>query len=328
MIRVSIIIATYNRIKLLLKALDSILTQEASGISFEVLVIDNNSTDSTRIMVESIANISEIPVKYFFEGSRGKGFALNKGIKEAQGEILVFTDDDVIAHPYWLKNIVECFDQYGCDSVGGRVLPDYPSQTPSWVIDNAKKLVGPIVCYDYGEEVKPYRKKLMYEFLGANMAIKKAVFDELGLFLTDIGPGKTLMGEDTQMLYRLSRAQKNLYYCGSALVWHPVDPKRMTLGYIAKWNMCLGLYRVIADERSMPANLKYFFGFPPYLLKIIAGQIGLLFFHVFDRNKFLDTWIELFINVGKLRQIKRFHMQLEKGAFRHELFCQCDHLHV
>src|SRR5437016_2203390 len=107
--QVSIIIATYNRFALLSKALDSILGQTVSeNTGYEVIVIDNNSTDRTRQLVEEVANISKIPVKYFFESLRGKGFALNRGIQEAQGDILVFTDDDIVADKDWLANIVKC----------------------------------------------------------------------------------------------------------------------------------------------------------------------------------------------------------------------------
>jgi glycosyltransferase involved in cell wall biosynthesis len=329
MTEVSVIIATYNRSDLLSKALKSILNQEINeSFNFEIVIIDNNSTDETRPIVERVAHTAKVPVKYFFESKQGKGFALNRGIKEAQGEILVFTDDDIVADPKWLSNLVFCFEQYNCDSVGGRVLPDYPENTPSWIIDNAQNLSGPIVRYDYGKDIKPYRRKLMYEFLGANFAFKKSVFDDLGLFLTDIGPGHTLMGEDTDMISRLLQANKILYYCGTALVWHPVDPKRMTLGYIAKWNMCLGFYRVIADEKSMPSDLKHIGGYPSYLIKVMVKEILELCFYAFNRKEFLRVWIELFTNIGKAKQIKKFHSKIAKGVPRNELFRQRDYMHV
>lgn len=329
MVRVSVIIATYNRVDLLYKALDSILLQKLKkDVSFEILVIDNASSDETAQMIRAISDLSKVHVRYIHESKRGKGFALNRGIREAQGDILIFTDDDIVADSRWLANMVECFETYQCDCVGGRVLPDYPPQAPQWIIENSKLLVGPIVSYDYGEETKVYQNKVMFEFLGANFAFKKSVFNELGEFLTDIGPGKTMMGEDTEMVSRLLKEGKKLYYCGEALVWHPVDPKRMTLKYIARWNVCLGIYRVVADEKSMPSDLKYIFGFPSYLLKVMAKQIGLLFVFVLDRSKFLKIWIELFINIGKTLQIREFYFKLEQGASRHELFCQCNHLHV
>jgi glycosyltransferase involved in cell wall biosynthesis len=326
--RVSIVIATYNRAELLSKALLSILNQKAQGVFFEVIVIDNNSKDTTRVMVESLSKDTSVLLKYSFEPLQGKAFALNRGIKEAQGDIIFFSDDDIIADPQWLINMTRCFEMYDCDCVGGRVLPVYPAHTPQWIVDNRKALVGPIVYYDYGIEVKKYQEKLMYEFLGANYGFKKSVFNELGVFRTDIGPGRTLMGEDSEIMRRLIKAQKNIYYCGEALVWHPVDPKRMTLQYIARWNMGLGNCRVMTDEHSRPVILKYILGFPRYLLKIIAQQIGQLCIHVFNPNKFINIWIELFINIGKASQIRRYHLQTARKEIQNETISQHSHLYV
>jgi glucosyl-dolichyl phosphate glucuronosyltransferase len=326
---ISIVIATYNRAPLLAKALSSITSQSLDrDISLEVLVIDNNSNDYTPLFVMEFARTSKVPIHYHFEPQRGKGFALNRGIQEAKGEVIVFTDDDIVADPLWLQHIVDCFRDYNCDCVGGRVVPEYPSNPPSWVVNCADDLIGPIVRYDYGQEVKEYRPTAMYEFLGANYAFKRSVFDEIGLFLTDIGPGRTFGGEDTEMIRRLWQAKKTLYYCGFALVWHPVDPKRMTLDYVARWNMSLGLCRVMSDERNMPEDLKYLFGYPTYLIRLIAKEALLLFFYMFNEKKFIRTWISLFINIGKAMQIRHFHLKLAKGALKHELFRERNYLHV
>jgi glycosyltransferase involved in cell wall biosynthesis len=328
MFKVSVVIATCNRVNMLSKALLSILSQKTDQIMFEVLVVDNNSKDKTREVVESLSEYSPVLLRYSFEPSQGKAFALNRGIREAQGEIIVFSDDDIVADPYWLMNLVHCFDIYDCDSVGGRVLPDYPENTPVWIKNNAKLLSGPIVSYDYGTEVKKYQDKVMYEFLGANVAFKKSVFAEVGNFRTDLGPGQTLMGEDTEIVARLIKARKKLYYCGTALVWHPVDSKRMSLFYIAKWNMGLGYCRVITDQASRPIGLKYLFGYPRYLIKIIIKQIGLLCLHVQNKREFLSIWIDLFVNIGKARQLRRYHLQKRKEVVNHETFSQRSHLHV
>ena len=328
MFKATVIIATCNRADLLVKALSSILDQKAKGIRFEVIVVDNNSKDKTRDVVVAMAESTMVPLNYSFEPMQGKAFALNRGIKEAQGEIIVFCDDDIIADPHWLMNLVNCFETYRCDAVGGRVLPDYPQHTPQWIKTNAKFLVGPIVSYDYGNEVKIYQNKFMYEFLGANFAFKKSVFSELGMFRSDLGPGRTLMGEDTEMVSRLIKADKSLYYCGTALIWHPVDRKRMSLRYIAKWNMSLGYCRVIVDEKSRPEGLKYIFGYPRYLLKTIAGQIGMLIKNMFNRDIFIGIWIELFINIGKAKQIRRYRLKPQRKEVADEASREHSHLHV
>ena len=325
--RVSIIIATYNRALLLSKTLLSVLNQKAGGVPFEVIVVDNNSKDKTRDMVESLSKDTSVLLRYLFEPLQGKAFALNRGIKEAQGDGILFIDDDIIVDPQWFINMTRCFEMYDCDCVGGRVLPVYPARTPRWVIDNAQALVGPVVYYDYGIETRKYQKEVMYEFLGVNYGFKRSVFNELGMFRTDIGPGHTLVGEDSEMMRRLIKAQKNNYYCGQALVWHPVDPKRMTLQYIARWNVGLGSCRIMTDE-SRPVSLKYILGYPRYLLKVIAQQIGQLCIYVFNPKKFINIWIELFINIGKARQIRRYHLQTTRKEIPYETSSEHNHLYV
>ena len=207
----------------------------------EIIVADNNSGDDTKRVVEKY--VSQFPerIKYLFEPRQGKSYALNRGIQEAKGDILAFTDDDVLVDPYWLAHLVECFEKYGCDGVGGRVVPVYPDQTPQWIRDNSVKLAGIVVVADYGEETKPYGKP-MDPFIGSNYAFKRKVFNDCGLFRVDLGPGARAMGEDTELIERLSAKGYSLYYCGAAVVRHPVDLGRLRLDYIAKWHMALGRF--------------------------------------------------------------------------------------
>ena len=319
MFDMSVIIVTYNRAAFLPQALRSILGQTMDG-NFEVVVVDNNSTDATKAVVEGLAQEYGGRLRYLFERRQGKSYALNTGVQESRGWFVAFTDDDAVAEPDWLKNLMDCFENYDCDGVGGRVLPEYPAGTPPWVMANARTLVGPIVYYDYGSTVRKYTRNI-YEFVGANMAFKRSVLDEAGAFRTDLGPGQALMGEDTEMVRRLFKAGRKLYYCGPAVVWHPVDPKRMGLRYIARWNMALGRYRGTLEKKSLPPGLRYIFGFPAYLVRVMAQQAASLCGHAFDRSRFLEIWTELFINVGRMQQLKR------KGVDHEPLF-ERDHLYV
>ena len=190
---VSVIIAAYNRSSQLKTVLEGLLDQETGGnFAYEVLVVDNNSTDATREVVESyMPKFSSEALKskcaglrYFFEPTQGKAHALNHGIKKVQGEIILFTDDDVILDKNWIRETVKCFDRFDCDGVGGRVLPVYPENTPNWIKGDKNKMSGIVVTYDYGEETKKY-EKTMDEFIGANYAFKREVFNDCGLFRTE-----------------------------------------------------------------------------------------------------------------------------------------------
>jgi len=309
----SVIISTYNRSEFLSKTLQSLLEQKKEGnFDFDVVIVDNNSSDNTKNVVTSFIPAFNNRLRYLFEPQQGKSYALNKGIAETAGDILVFTDDDVVLDPHWLSNIVECFETYRCDGLGGRILPQYPPDVPEWLIKNKDLIVGPVVYYNYGEGTMVYEKP-MYEFLGANFAFKRSLFNECGLFRTDIGPGKKVLGEDTEITNRFLDAGKRLYYCGKVLVWHPVEPQRMTLKYISEWYIALGRYRVIMNSKnSVFPGAATFCGIPLPLLKRIAGETMYLLTHVFNQRELLRAWVDLCVSYGKASQLRRIREAQKK----------------
>ncbi|HET9786097.1 MAG TPA: glycosyltransferase, partial [Pyrinomonadaceae bacterium] len=109
---ITVVISTFNRCEMLPAAIESVLTQEASGVSYELIVVDNNSTDSTKQVVHSFINQGHQNLRYVFEPQQGLSYGRNAGIKNARGAIIVFFDDDVRAHPDWLSNIKRAFDLY------------------------------------------------------------------------------------------------------------------------------------------------------------------------------------------------------------------------
>jgi glycosyltransferase involved in cell wall biosynthesis len=300
----SVILATYNRGENLRTALSTVVDQYCDGtFDYEIIVVDNNSTDGTKKVVESF--MSKDPrVKYIFEPVQGKSGAMNKGMAQARGEFFCFTDDDVRVDAHWLWNIKKCFLEHQCDVVGGRVLPIYPINTPQWVKDNIDILRGAIISYDFGEDTKVY-VKTMYEFIGANFALRKSLVEECGLVRTDLGVGGPYMGEDTEYIGRLAKNNKKLYYCGAALVWHPLDLKRTQLSFIAKWNQALGRYRAFTnDYKTLPASLVYYFGVPRYLLLEMLGTVCGLIVNLFDKREFLKHWVRLSIDRGRAIEIR------------------------
>ena len=319
---VSVIIAAYNRCEDLKKVLEGLLAQRVEGkLTYEVIVVDNNSTDATRRSVESCMPKFSSPqinngcsgLRYFFEARQGKSYALNRGIQEARGDIIAFTDDDVLLDPYWLYHLIECFEEYGCDGVGGRVVPVYPERTPQWIRDNPTKLAGIVVIADYGEETRPYGKP-MDPFIGSNYAFKKEVFDECGLFRVDLGPGTAAMGEDTEFIERLSARGYALYYCGAALIRHPVDLGRLRLKYIAKWHTALGRFAARSEMKSTDKHFVYYFGVPRYLLKGFLKDVFLLVPSAFNRLYFYNRLRGLFRKAGMIKEYRLKHRQGRQTA--------------
>jgi len=317
MLKVSVIIATYNRRECLKKCLESLAGQECDGsFSGEIIVVDNNSSDTTKEVVEAyfpnFNNSSKkkpsLTLRYLFEPKQGKSYALNKGIDAADGEIVAFTDDDVVIDPKWLASIAKCFSEYDCDGVGGRVVPIYPDHTPQWIKNNPTKLAGIVVIADYGTDTKPYSSS-MDPFIGSNYAFKKEVFNKCGSFREDLGPGlPVLLGEDVELVTRFVNQGKTLYYCGEAIVRHPVDLGRLNIKHISKWHMALGRF---AAQNEMDANEQDFvtyFGIPRYLLIGAVKDSACLILSLFSRPRFYNRLRGLFRKVGMMREY-RDHVQ-------------------
>ncbi len=137
------IICTYNRADSLKRTLDSFRNQEALECeeAWELLVVDNNSSDHTRQVVKSFVATAKMNVRYIFEPRQGKSYALNTGIANSNGQILAFTDDDVIVDKRWVASIIEAGSRYPHEAFGGKVLPLWPDYIPPWIQGTAHILV-------------------------------------------------------------------------------------------------------------------------------------------------------------------------------------------
>ena len=131
---VTVILCTYNRSESLAKALDSIAASILPNErQWEVLVVDNNSKDQTRTVVEDFCDRYPGRFRYLFEPHPGKSHALNSGVRDAQGEILAFVDDDVSVEPTWLQNLTGMLHSGEWAGSGGRILPAPGFSPPRWL---------------------------------------------------------------------------------------------------------------------------------------------------------------------------------------------------
>jgi glucosyl-dolichyl phosphate glucuronosyltransferase len=184
----SIIICTYNRDLSLVRTLEAISAQVVrGGTSWELIVVDNNSSDGTRSVVEAYRPKTSVPVRYVFEERQGKSFALNSAIEAASGKVLAFTDDDVSPEADWLERIMDVMERNGADGVGGRILPRWSSVPPGWLLAE-KDLLRKLAILDFSHSTKVVRGTRSAGIFGANMAFKRELFAELGGFDTGLGP--------------------------------------------------------------------------------------------------------------------------------------------
>jgi hypothetical protein len=211
---ISVVVATYNGGKNLMMVLTSLAaSQIPPGYSWEVIIVDNNSTDQTRAIAESFIARGHQNVRYLFEPRRGKSFALNTGIRESKGRIIAFTDDDCIVDVKWIRSILQ---EYSSDpslvAIGGRVELYDPKDKPSTIrISNQRNLIS----------LTPF-EPWFSPIIGCNMALKREVFDAVGYFDEDLGPGSKygLVAEDIDLLYQIYKNRLKVVYVPELLVYH------------------------------------------------------------------------------------------------------------
>jgi len=236
---ISAVVCTYNRCESLRDTLRSLMQQQLrENISLEIVIVDNNSSDRTKDVVTEVAHKTPWPIKYIFERRQGKSYALNTGIRHAEGEALLFLDDDVITAPDWAQAMWTCLNDTRCDVVAGKIEMLWNCERPVWLAD---ELHGPLISQDLGPVRRLWEWKSRY-LLGANMAFRRNVFDRVGLFQEELGrkAESLVAGEDKDIFDRLVREGGVIYYEPSALVWHKVEPQRVSKPYLQKWYLDTG----------------------------------------------------------------------------------------
>jgi glucosyl-dolichyl phosphate glucuronosyltransferase len=265
---ISVILCTYNRSQLLAKALESVAAQVLPEATvWEVLVVDNNSSDQTRAVVEDFCHRYPGRFNYLVEPRPGKSYALNMGVRKAQGDILAFIDDDVTVGPTWLNNLTANLSTGAWAGAGGRILPQWSGPLPGWIPLQERHGLAPLAVFDLGLEGGP----LVEPPFGTNMAFQRKVFEKYDCFRTDLGPhpGSEMRSEDTEFGRRLLSAGERLRYEPSAVVYHPVAEKRLQRKYFLMWRFDKA--RADVREFGVPHLTKWHVeGIPLYLFRRLA----------------------------------------------------------
>lgn len=237
----SVVIATYNRCADLRGTLESLAALRPDG-RWEVIVVDNNSTDGTRRMIENAARTFPAPLRYVFEREQGRSPALNAGISIATGDIIVTTDDDVRVEPDWLTRAGEALNRMGCDYVGGRVLPIWGGPRPAWLPDHGGKHWAVIALLDYGNEPIEFGARVP---LGVNMAFRRSAFDRAGLFDPNTGrKAGTLLGQEVrEWCIRARAAGVHGFYAPDLSLRHIIPASRLNKSYFRRWFYWRGISR-------------------------------------------------------------------------------------
>jgi glycosyltransferase involved in cell wall biosynthesis len=273
----SVVIATYNRSGDLRDTLASLAGLQPLG-PWEVIVVDNNSTDGTRAVVEQAAASFPAPLRYLFEAEQGRSPALNAGIRHARGDIIVTTDDDVRVEADWLNRAAEGLARLRCDYVGGRVLPIWGGPRPAWLPNRGGKHWAVIALLDYGDQPIEFGARVP---LGVNMAFRRDAFERAGLLDPDTGrKAGTLLGQEVrEWCIRARAAGLRGFYVPDMAVRHIIPASRLNKAYFRRWFYWRGISRarlyaragldMEAPERTSLdfRTVPHVFGVPRYLYR-------------------------------------------------------------
>ncbi len=267
--KLSVVIPTYNRAKLLSETLRSIADAcLPPDLEIEITVVNNNSTDETEEVFEKHKNKNQKgKLKYLFEAKQGRSFAVNAGISQSDGDLITMIDDDIQISADWLVEVERLFRERWdeLDFVGGKVLPIWEIEPPNWV--KSIKEVG--ICWrDYGDEEWWYDKETPI-LTGGHAVFKADIFSEVGLYSEELGVKKKnlISCEDDVMFDKLLEAGKRGIYSPKLVVYHYVSAHRLTKNYYRQWNFGAGMSWELVEKHYKPYSGKKIFGVPGYLCK-------------------------------------------------------------
>ena len=226
--KLSVVVCTYNRSRLLSHCIEALTAQSLDRRLYEVMVVNNNSTDDTQQVIDYFAQ--QYPnIRSIQELQQGLSYARNRGWKEARGGYVAYIDDDARSNPNWCDRILQAFETVTPQpaAVGGEILPLYENSPPKWFSDDFERRT-------WGSEkgfLKP--PAAISGFSGSNMAFRKDLFEKYGGFSTSYGMvGKKLcLGEDSEFFSRIYEFEPLFWYDPEIKVYHHVPSRNMHIAY-------------------------------------------------------------------------------------------------
>ena len=239
-IYISVIICTYNRDKYIYNVLKSIAENTLSRDKYEIVLVNNNSTDSTETECNRFCtDYSDVKFRYFIETNQGLSYARNRGIQEAEGNVVVYVDDDATINKEYLQTYYDFFDKDdNIEAAGGPILPVYETEEPKWMSHYTRQLItGKLYI---GNKTKEFPKGAFPG--GGNAAYRKRVFDKVGLFNVDLGrKGNSLIGAEEKDLFDKMTAQGiKFFYLPNAILYHIIPTTKLTEEHFKKLTYSIG----------------------------------------------------------------------------------------
>jgi len=261
---ISIVIPCRNEAANLPLLIDEIEAAMA-GRDFELIIVNDGSTDDTAATVEEVARYSTRPVRYMVETAPGKSAALNTGIRQTAGDIVAFVDDDEVVAPGWFECLARVLADERIDFVSGRCLTTWGAiQPPAWLPRAYPAVIGGV---DGGPRLLAFEREYDGTLSGGNSAIRRTVLARVGGFSTRLGPradGRLMSCEDEEIYLRLVDAGARGVYVPDLVVHHHVHAERVTRRYHRRWCFWRGVSKAVVHA-GRPGDLPHLGGVPRFL---------------------------------------------------------------
>lgn len=318
----SIIIPTYNRADELRETIRSIAALTVDG-EWELLVVDNKSTDHTRAVVEGERDRFPASLQYLFEPEQGRYAALNTGIRAATGKIIATTDDDARVEPDWLMRAAAGLEALDCDYVGGRVLPLWKGTRPNWLPNRPGPHWAVLALQDHGDQPREFGVNGLPWPLGINTATRREAFDRIDLFDNRLGRKAGTLRNQAQREWHLRARAAGLrgFYVPEMVVHHVVEADRLNKRYFRRWYYWHGISRAIlfaklGVDMDAPDNSRLDFsrvpqigGVPRYMFRTLAAHVKDFIGARLRRDSVAafqhELWLCFFAGIAKQRWTER-----------------------
>lgn len=259
----TVVFATHNRAPVLPRVLEAFSRLGAPDGGWRLIVVDNGSTDATSSVVQEFSE--RLPLTVLHCAAPGKNRALNIALEHLQGDLVVFTDDDVLPDPDWLQRLREAVDAHPeATMFGGTVLPDWPGPVPDWLTEQAVDFT-----VLFAKNARPSGECRFIDIFGPNMAIRRSVFDGGMRFAEHVGPDATrplyAMGSETELLRRLEADGHRAWFEANARVRHIIRPEQLDEAWILERAFRFG----IGEGRNYVGSVT-----PSFLLRAAVCRVA------------------------------------------------------